>query len=86
MTDATMSDSELLRYSRQIMLPDFDIAGQEKLLAAKVLIVGVGGWARRLRCISRRRVSANCGCAITIPSIAAICSVRLRTAKPISAD
>jgi adenylyltransferase/sulfurtransferase len=38
-----MNDNELLRYSRQIMLPDFDIAGQERLLAAKVLIVGLGG-------------------------------------------
>lgn len=38
-----MNDDELLRYSRQIMLPDFDIAGQERLLAAKVLIVGLGG-------------------------------------------
>lgn len=38
-----MNDEELLRYSRQIMLPDFDIAGQERLLAAKVLIVGLGG-------------------------------------------
>ncbi len=38
-----MNDEELLRYSRQIMLPDFDIAGQEKLRASKVLIVGVGG-------------------------------------------
>jgi molybdopterin-synthase adenylyltransferase len=38
-----MNDEQLLRYSRQIMLPDFDIAGQENLLAAKVLIVGLGG-------------------------------------------
>ena len=38
-----MNDEALLRYSRQIMLPDFDIAGQERLLAAKVLIVGLGG-------------------------------------------
>jgi adenylyltransferase/sulfurtransferase len=38
-----MNDAELLRYSRQIMLPDFDIDGQERLLAAKVLIVGLGG-------------------------------------------
>lgn len=38
-----MNDDELLRYSRQIMLADFDIAGQERLLAAKVLIVGLGG-------------------------------------------
>ncbi len=38
-----MNDDELLRYSRQIMLPDLDVAGQEKLLAARVLIVGAGG-------------------------------------------
>ena len=43
MTAVNMNDDELLRYSRQIMLPDFDVAGQEKLLAAKVLIVGLGG-------------------------------------------
>jgi len=38
-----MNDNQLLRYSRQIMLADVDIEGQEKLLAAKVLIVGLGG-------------------------------------------
>lgn len=38
-----MNDEQLLRYSRQILLPDFDVDGQERLLAAKVLIVGVGG-------------------------------------------
>lgn len=38
-----MNDDQLLRYSRQIMLPQCDIAGQEKLLAARVLIIGAGG-------------------------------------------
>lgn len=38
-----MNDQQLLRYSRQIMLPQIDIAGQQKLLNAKVLIVGAGG-------------------------------------------
>lgn len=38
-----MNDQQLLRYSRQIMLPDIDIEGQEKLLAARVLVVGLGG-------------------------------------------
>jgi adenylyltransferase/sulfurtransferase len=38
-----MNDDQLLRYSRQIMLPEVDIAGQEKLLDATVLIVGLGG-------------------------------------------
>ena len=38
-----MNDNQLLRYSRQIMLPQVDIEGQQKLLAANVLIVGAGG-------------------------------------------
>ncbi len=38
-----MNDNQLLRYSRQIMLPACDIAGQQKLLAANVLIIGAGG-------------------------------------------
>ena len=38
-----MNDEQLLRYSRQIMLPQIDVAGQEKLLASRVLIIGMGG-------------------------------------------
>ncbi|HJP51251.1 MAG TPA: molybdopterin-synthase adenylyltransferase MoeB [Pseudomonadales bacterium] len=38
-----MNDDDLLRYSRQIMLPDIEIEGQEKLLNARVLIIGMGG-------------------------------------------
>lgn len=38
-----MNDQQLLRYSRQIMLPQVDIEGQQKLLDAKVLIIGAGG-------------------------------------------
>ena len=38
-----MKDEALLRYSRQIMLPDMDVAGQQKLVDATVLIIGVGG-------------------------------------------
>jgi len=38
-----MNDDQLLRYSRQIMLPQMDIAGQQSLLDATVLIVGLGG-------------------------------------------
>lgn len=38
-----MNDQQLLRYSRQIMLPQVDIEGQEKLLSAKALIIGAGG-------------------------------------------
>lgn len=38
-----MDDQSLLRYSRQIMLPQVDLDGQEKLLTSKVLIIGQGG-------------------------------------------
>jgi adenylyltransferase/sulfurtransferase len=38
-----LEDRELLRYSRQIMLPQIGIAGQERLRAAHTLIVGLGG-------------------------------------------
>lgn len=38
-----MNDQQLLRYSRQIMLPQLDYEGQQKLLNAKVLIIGLGG-------------------------------------------
>jgi adenylyltransferase/sulfurtransferase len=38
-----MNDEQLLRYSRQIMLPQVDVAGQEKLLASHALIIGAGG-------------------------------------------
>lgn len=38
-----LSDAELLRYHRQLLLPSWDIAAQEKLRAATVLILGLGG-------------------------------------------
>lgn len=38
-----MNDQQLLRYSRQIMLPEVEIAGQQNLLDARVLIIGMGG-------------------------------------------
>lgn len=38
-----LSDDELLRYSRQIMLPQIEIVGQQKLLASHVLLFGAGG-------------------------------------------
>jgi len=38
-----MEDEQLLRYSRQIMLPQIDANGQQKLLDSSALIVGMGG-------------------------------------------
>ncbi len=43
MSELDFRDEELLRYSRQIMLPGFDVAGQLALRDTHVLIVGAGG-------------------------------------------
>jgi adenylyltransferase/sulfurtransferase len=37
------SNEEIARYSRHLIIPEFNIAGQRKLKAAKVLVVGAGG-------------------------------------------
>ena len=38
-----MNDDQLLRYSRHVLLPEFGIEGQQKLLASRALIIGAGG-------------------------------------------
>ncbi|QJP07800.1 molybdopterin-synthase adenylyltransferase MoeB [Pseudomonas multiresinivorans] len=38
-----LTDNELLRYSRQILLPQIDVDGQLRLKESRVLIVGLGG-------------------------------------------
>lgn len=40
---AELSDQEMLRYNRQIILRGFDFEGQETLKDARVLVVGLGG-------------------------------------------
>ncbi len=43
MNEQAFSDKELERYSRHLSLPGFGVQGQQKLRAAKVLVVGAGG-------------------------------------------
>jgi adenylyltransferase/sulfurtransferase len=38
-----MDDNDLLRYSRQILLPRVDLEGQARLLESTALIIGLGG-------------------------------------------
>ena len=38
-----MNDSQLLRYSRHILLDEIGIEGQQKLLASHALVIGAGG-------------------------------------------
>src|SRR5579885_1352395 len=41
--EATLTKNEILRYSRHLIIPEVGIEGQQKLKAAKVLLVGAGG-------------------------------------------
>ena len=43
MTDAHLNDNQLLRYSRHILLNEIGVEGQQKLRAARMLVVGAGG-------------------------------------------
>lgn len=53
-----LSDQQLMRYSRHIMLPSMDIDGQEKLFNSNALIIGQGG----LGCaVSQYLVSSGIG-------------------------
>jgi adenylyltransferase/sulfurtransferase len=38
-----MNDDQLLRYSRHILLTEFGVEGQQRLLAAHALVIGAGG-------------------------------------------
>ena len=40
---ASLSPSELARYSRHILIPDVGVAGQERLKASSALLIGAGG-------------------------------------------
>lgn len=42
-SEATLSNEEIARYSRHLILPEVGMEGQKKLKAAKVLCVGTGG-------------------------------------------
>jgi adenylyltransferase/sulfurtransferase len=42
-SSATLSDAEIRRFGRHLILPEFGMEGQRRLKAGKVLLVGVGG-------------------------------------------
>ena len=39
----SLNDAQLLRYSRHVLLPQLGIEGQQRITAARVLVVGAGG-------------------------------------------
>lgn len=46
--DEKLSNNEIARYSRQIILPEIGVKGQRALRKASVLIVGAGGLGKYL--------------------------------------
>jgi len=38
-----MTDEQLLRYSRHILLPELGVEGQQRILLASALVIGAGG-------------------------------------------
>lgn len=60
---SALNDLELLRYSRQIMLPKFDFAGQLALKNARVLIIGLGGLGSP---VSLYLAAAGVGCLVLV--------------------
>ena len=43
MQDQNLSPQEMARYARHLAIPEFSLEGQQKLKAAKVLVIGSGG-------------------------------------------
>ena len=53
-----LTEEQIERYSRHIILSEVGLQGQQKLLNGSVLLVGAGGLARQPGCIWLRPESA----------------------------
>ena len=51
-----MTDEQIERYSRHIILKEVGAKGQKKLLKGKVLIIGAGGLGGSAQCIWEQQV------------------------------
>jgi sulfur carrier protein ThiS adenylyltransferase len=69
-----MNDHDFMRYSRQLLLEDIAIEGQQKLLASRVLIIGLGGLGSPPRSIWPGLASARWCWPMTTTCISATCS------------
>ena len=43
MSEATLSNEEIARYSRHLIMPEVGMAGQRKIKQGSVLLIGTGG-------------------------------------------
>ncbi len=57
----SLSNEEILRYSRHLIMPEVGMEGQLKLKNAKVLLIGTGGLGAPLGLLSRGRGRGQAG-------------------------
>lgn len=54
-----LSNHEISRYSRHLLIPEVGLEGQKRLKSSRVLVIGAGGLGSPVSGISRQRVSAH---------------------------
>ena len=43
LSGVSFTDDQIARYSKQIIIPEVDLAGQQKISSGRVLLIGAGG-------------------------------------------
>ena len=71
-----LTDDEVKRYSRHLIMPEVGVDGQRRLKAGSVLCIGAGGLGSPARDVSRRPASARSGSSTSTSSTSATCSGR----------
>ena len=80
--ESNLTQEEVLRYSRHLMIPEVGLEGQEKLKSASVLIVGLGGFGcYRFHCIWQPQGLEDWGWSILMWLIHQIYNDKLCTQK-----
>ncbi|GBL17255.1 adenylyltransferase and sulfurtransferase MOCS3 [Chloroflexota bacterium] len=71
-----LSNEEIRRYSRHLIMPEVTLTGQQRLKAASVLCIGTAGWVRQWLCIWQPPAWGASGWWITTSSSRTTCSAR----------
>lgn len=50
----TLSNADISRYGRHLIMPEFGIEGQRRLKASSILLIGTGAWEARCAVSDRR--------------------------------
>src|SRR5437870_1354044 len=77
----TLSNEEVLRYSRHLILPDVGVDGQRKLKAGRVLLIGAGGLGSPLALYLAAAGGGRSASSISMWSTCRICSAKCCTVR-----